>query len=536
MFKNYNTNQLVLPLDLTICLPKDDFSFLIQKFVESIPNSAFEDYFQAYGRPQYHPRMMLSILLCAYVQGITSGRKIENALMDSIRMRWLAQGECPNFRTINRFRVHPFMEKLLEISFIQFREALLQSGLITGESLFIDGTKMEADANKFSFVWKKTIDRYANALDEKALGMYRELVKEEILPSLLEELKEELSLEEIEEIRARLLRERSVLEKEIAETKEVEKRKDLRKKKSVFHKASQSFQDFSERKAKYLKAKATFQQRNSYSKTDTDATFLRMKDDYMKNGQLKPGYNIQVATENQFVLAHQAFPNPTDTRTLIPFLEKIQANFSLPAYIVADAGYGSEENYQYLIDKAKCVPLITYNMYHKEQTRKYKTNIFRRENWPYNEQEDTFVCPNKKTVRFRNDSKRKDKVGFIRDFKVYECEDCTACPLRSKCTKAMKGKNRTIQLNPSWEYFKAHVRELLKEEKTGRLYRQRKIDVEPVFGDIKKNANFTRFHVRGTQKISNEMGLCFLAHNFRKLHARWMRYRGKTIIDAQIGG
>src|SRR5699024_7336825 len=115
-----------------------------------------------------------------------------------------------------------------------------------------------------------------------------------------------------------------------------------------------------------------------YSKTDFDATFMRMKDDYMKNGQLKPGYNVQIATESQYTLAYDIFPNPTDTRTLIPFLDKIENHFfNLPDYIVADAGYGSEQNYHNILESRNLSTLITYNSYRKEQKRKYKNDPFK---------------------------------------------------------------------------------------------------------------------------------------------------------------
>ena len=127
------------------------------------------------------------------------------------------------------------------------------------------------------------------------------------------------------------------------------------------------------RKQKYEQDFEIFGARNSYSKTDEDATFMRMKDDYMKNGQLKAGYNVQIATEGQYALAYSIFPNPTDTLTLIPFLNEIEQHyFDLPKHIVADAGYGSEQNYNDILSNRKREALITYNLYLKEQKKKYK--------------------------------------------------------------------------------------------------------------------------------------------------------------------
>lgn len=172
--------------------------------------------------------------------------------------------------------------------------------------------------------------------------------------------------------------------------------KNRSQKKSTVHKAYKDFQDYSERKAKYLEAQETFGGINSYSKTDKDTTFMRTKDDYMQNGQLKPRYNIQFATEQKFALSYQAFPYPSDTKTLIPFLNTIQASYDLPKYLVADADYGSEENYQYILDEVESIPLITYNTYLKEQTKKVQKDVFRKENWPYNEMDDFFFVRIKK--------------------------------------------------------------------------------------------------------------------------------------------
>ncbi|WP_258542039.1 transposase, partial [Klebsiella variicola] len=136
------------------------------------------------------------------------------------------------------------------------------------------------------------------------------------------------------------------------------------KKKSIVQKSIEKLNNYIDRLKKYIKDLYVMGERNSYSKADNDATFMRMKEDHMKNGQLKPGYNLQIATNSQFVLSYDLFQNPTDTRTLIPFLTMIQNTFGyLPEYIVADAGYGSEQNYMAIIDDFNKTPLITYGMF-----------------------------------------------------------------------------------------------------------------------------------------------------------------------------
>ena len=367
MYQNYTINQLCLPIDLEIKLEENDFAHAIVQFVDSIPDEVFLPYYQSMGRPQYHPRMLLSIILCAYIQGVYSGRQIQNMLIDSIRMRYLSQEQFPNFRTINRFRVHPIMNDILDHSFVQFRELLVQSGLISGSALYIDGTKIEADANKYSFIWKKSILKYKDSLDQKALENYQQMVETKILPELIDDLKDELSIEEIERIRQSLEEKENQLIEAIDQTETVEERKLLRKEKSEVHKQKKRFDDFAQRKMSYEEQLVIMGVRNSFSKTDHDATFMRMKEDHMLNGQLKPGYNIQLATENQFALAYDCYPNPTDTRTFIPFLEKIESKIGLPENIVADAGYASEENYCYVLDETESTPIIPHQGYLKEK-------------------------------------------------------------------------------------------------------------------------------------------------------------------------
>ncbi|WP_244853376.1 transposase, partial [Ornithinibacillus bavariensis] len=212
-------------------------------------------------------------------------------------------------------------------------------------------------------------------------------------------------------------------------------------------------------------------------------------------------------------------PNPTDTRTFIPFLNTIEQKFfSLPKYIVADAGYGSEQNYEDVLSHRKRTPLITYNQYRNE--KKKKNDPFNLANWKYNEVDDSFTCPNNKTLTFRYHSKRTDKYGFTRSFKVYECEDCSGCPLRSLCTKAKAESNRKIFYNEKWEQQKEYIKEQLSKKETGEIYGKRKIDVEPVFGFLKANLRFTRMSVRGKEKVVNELGFAFMAVNLRKFTAR----------------
>ncbi|UFU00692.1 IS1182 family transposase [Radiobacillus kanasensis] len=520
MFKQYNMNQVILPLDLEIKLQENDIAYAVHDVVEAIPDEAFTGFLRETGCPAYHPRMMMKVVLCAYTQSVFSGRKIEGLLKDSVRMMWLAQGYEPSYRTINRFRVHPEVKELLRQCFVQFRCQLVRENVIEEEAIFMDGTKIEANANKFTFVWRKATEKYSSRLVEKSNRMYEELLEKEIIPEIERESMEELSSQELEKVVEKLEETVGEYDKKIEASEDVSERKQLRSERKTPKQYGKQFKDFVVRKQKYQHDMAIFGERNSYSKTDHDATFMRMKDDYMKNGQLKAGYNVQLATEGQYALAYDVFPNPTDTRTFTPFLDNIEEHFfDLPNYIVADAGYGSEQNYEDVIENRKRTPLITYNQYRKEKKKKYKQDAFNVANWHYDEIEDAFTCPNDKKLTFRYLSNRTDRYGYTRTYNVYECEDCFGCPLRSQCTKAKEGNNRKIYYNEKWENQKAYTRQQLSEKETGKIYGKRKIDVEPVFGFLKANLRFTRMSVRGKEKVEKELGFAFMAVNLRKYTA-----------------
>lgn len=235
MFKNYTMNQLVLPLDLEIRLQENDIAFAVHHLVESIPDDAFEPFTRTTGCPAYHPRMMMKIILCAYTQSVFSGRKIEGLLQDSLRMMWLAQGNEPSYRTINRFRVHPAVTPILKQAFVTFRCHLVEMGEIKEEAIFIDGTKLEANANRYTFVWRKSVERYSASLVEKSNLLYEELVAQEILPEIERESPDELTLPELEHIGDVLEERIASINQEIEASSDTQERKRLRSERKQPH-------------------------------------------------------------------------------------------------------------------------------------------------------------------------------------------------------------------------------------------------------------------------------------------------------------
>ena len=267
--------------------------------------------------------------------------------------------------------------------------------------------------------------------------------------------------------------------------------------------------------AQYEKQEAILGDRNSYSKTDPDATFMRMKEDHMKNGQLKPAYNIQISTSNQYIVNYSIHPNPTDTRTLFGHLKQHEESFGKTLKtLTADAGYGSEENYT-LLQMKDIQGYVKYNMFDKEQKKSYgDKKPFSVDKLHYNSLQDCYICPMGQEMNYIGTFKQKTSTGFEQEIKKYQAKNCTNCPLNGACHKSQG--NRIIQVNEKLETYKDQAYELLNSD-VGITKRKRRChDVEPVFANIKQNHGFRRFMLRGQEKVTIEWGLLAIAQNLRK--------------------
>ena len=519
-FKPYDNKQAQMILDLELYIPPHHVARVIHEMIEAIPDEQLFSHYVGGGRSSYHPKMMLKAILYGYSQKIYSCRGIEKLLRENLPAMWLAAMQQPDFRTLNDFRgvrMKAFMDELFETMI----QKLITDNYITMENYFLDGTKIEADANKYSFVWKKSTLRFEEKLKEKiqaTLAHIHTITQQEAgEPATIAPTELPAGLEET----AALLEEKvEALTEQMAQANDSEERKALRKEHSTWKQPlKQIREDFLPRLAKYEQQKAYFGDRNSYSKTDPDATFMRMKEDHMKNGQLKPGYNVQMATENQFILFYSIHQRPTDTRCFIPHLEQLAASsLPMPQTVIADAGYGSEENYVYAMGEEKEPRfefLIPYGNYMKEKTRHYKKDIRHASNWMYEALDDRFLCPNGRYVRFKKYQTKKNASGLEQSFKIYECEDCSNCPFKPTCTKA-KG-NRQVHWNTIWEELKAKAKTALEDDEKSAIYARRKVEVESVFGHIKGNRSFRRFSLRGLSKVNTEFGIVALAHNLLKV-------------------
>ncbi len=481
---------------------------VVNTIVDSLDLSSLYGRYKEGGCPAYHPRMMLKVMIYSYSQKVYSSRMIAKALRENVNFMWIAGGNQPDFRTVNRFRLH--MKDIIEDVFFEVVKLLIEKNYIKLQNYFLDGTKIEANANKYSFVWNRSVCNYDRKLDEKIRNHLREIdriVAEENQIYLEEDLEEKG-----EHTRITAEQVAAVVESIDKKLEQEPGNKQLKKKSKEFKK------DILPRKQKYEKSLKTFRGRNSYSKTDQDATFMRMKEDAMLNGQLKPGYNIQIGTENRYIVGFTIHPNPTDTKTMIPHLRHLEEKLGcLPENVIADAGYGSEENYEYLEEKnVGCY--VKYNKFHWEKKKKNRENPYLAENLPYLPESDSFVCRNGKRLVHVGNRKYVTEAGYETRRDYYRCEDCSGCPYKEKCTKA-KG-NKKLYLSKNFLKKRQESYENILSEK-GILYRMnRTIQVEGAFGVLKNDYEFQRFLLRGKTRVKLEILLLSLGYNLNKLHAK----------------
>lgn len=509
IFKPYTQGQLqLLPPSLDELIPRNHLVRLVN---QAIDRMCIDDLLESYkggGTSSYHPKMLLKVLIYAYTQRIYSSRQIAKALRENIHFMWLSGGNRPDFRTINRFRSSRLKGRIEEV-FGAVVELLLEEGLIDFRDYFLDGTKIEANANKYSFVWGKATKKYKARLQTQLKELFKHIeetnqqeqsrYKDRDLAELGEEA--DICSERIEE-KLKVLEERL--------NKDAEN-KDLRKA------VKRIKEDYLPRQKKYESQEKILAKRNSYSKTDKDATFMRMKEDHMRNGQLKAGYNLQMGTEHQFILGYSLHQKTTDTSLLIPHLDYLEQQMGrLPDRITADAGYGSEENYEYLESKG-IEAYVKYNNYHYEKKRAFKKNAFRVENLPYDPETDSYECPAGQRLTYLHSKLIKTQNGYRSSRRVYQAENCVGCSLRSSCHKSKY--NRRIEISHRLNVYRKQARDLLDSEE-GQIQRsKRPIEVEAVFGQIKNNRYFRRFMLRGLNKVTIEFGLIAMAHNLMKWQA-----------------
>ena len=503
--RNY---QLVIPFDCEMLIPEDDSVRLLSHILEGLN---YENLYRAYSstgrKPAVEPKILFKVLTYAYSNNLYSTRKIEAACKRDINFMWLLEGNtAPDHSTIARFR-KDYLADSVEDLFYQLVLCLNEMGEINFENIFVDGTKIEANANRYTFVWRKTVTKNEARMFENI-----QLVVKEINELNLTEFKveKETILEDLYKIQTYLNIKKSEERAEFVHGSG--------KRKTKLQKFMEIIQDFFERQEKYDLCNKTFEDRNSYSKTDTDATFMHMKEDHMRNSQLKPGYNVQIGVEAEYVVGLGVFSNRNDLGTLIPFLSSLEENLKNRfRNVIADAGYESEENYKYLENHQQTY-YIKPQTYEKWKKRSFKNDISKRENMAYDSVKDEYTCHNGKQLKVTGTFSKKYASGYKSEVTQYQCEDCNNCTHKSKCTKAQG--NRIMQVSKNFIEKRQISYENIISEKGIQLRMNRSIQVEGAFGVIKWDHNFNRFLTCGKNSVKNEFLLLCFGYNINKLHAK----------------
>lgn len=538
-----------------IQLPKDDPIHILKKTLEELDFSKLLEQYSVLGRKATNPIMLFALITYANMRGIRSVKKIIKACKRDICFMDICQNTVPSKDSIYRFKNERITLEILDDLHYQFILKLKEKGYVDLERLFVDGTKIEANANRYTFVWRGSVNYHLSNLIKNINELYIDynnfinnygytedygLDKMELLVidgidkvrEIIENNKfrkkmgmNKLSNNQIIKINNMDIESLNSIKQNlynIAENENIELLIEKGKKKSELKNLYDDAKRYAERLIKYQEYYEIIgENRNSFSKTDKDATFMRMKDDHMKNGQLKPGYNVQFGTENHFIIDSLLTDDRTDYNTLIPIVEKHISNTGVALKeFIADSGYCSERGLKFLNDN-KIEPYIKLQEHEIRKTRKYKNNIGKH----YNMKEidkNTYECANGRKLNHVNTSNSYTQ-GFVQEYKVYECENCKDCSLKNKCFYNYKEekhseRNKVLKINQNWEKLKKISDANIQSEK-GIIYRQiRSIQTEGVFGHMKENDDFRRFNNRSNEKAYKELMFYVFGYNINKLY------------------
>lgn len=519
LHKNYTTNgaiyQLKLPLNIEYIIPEDDSVRLLSHFVEGLDLSELYKTYSRVRENQATPNQLLKILIYGYMNSIFSSRQLERSCKRDINFMFLLEGKpAPDHTTIARFRSLHFAP-VSKLILAQFTNFLWTLGEVSGEQIFIDGTKIEANANKYTFVWKKSVKKH----------MVKRFQKAADLVSSCEELfavkvtnNNEVKIHHLKKLRKKLCKLKVLENIEFVSGKG--------KRKTPLQKAFEQLEECIEKIKEYTQKLHISGKRNSYSKTDHDATFMRMKEDAMKNGQLKPAYNLQHGVDAEYITWLTIGPQPTDTTTLKPFLMEMDKYLGFKyKKIVADAGYESEENYAF-IDSEGQIAFIKPSNYEISKKRRYKNDISRIENIDYDADTDTYHCKNGKLIKAVGTINRRSRTGYIMEKTRYECYDCLGCEYKEQCIKGrnskipMESRNKRLEVSKKFIQYRNEDLVRITSDEGIDLRINRSIQAEGSFAQIKQDMGFRRFLSRGSENVMAESILLALGHNINKLHRK----------------
>ena len=552
-------------------LPDDDPVYTLKKVMEELDFSGLLACYSDKGRTGYNPIMLYAVVTYANMRGVRAVDRIVDLCRRDLAFIWLTKGQKPQRDAFYGFKGKKLTGEILDELNHQFMRRLQREGLIMLKDLYIDGTKIEANANRYTFVWRGSINyhlaglldtidalyaKYNAFLCENGYGPKYDLGEARMF--LIEGMEKVRKVIE-ENRRRKLTKHKKISNNTLIKIDHCSPLEILKLQENLVgiakgegivfasgkgkHKPGiqKLYEELEECGRRLMEYKECFEimgkDRNSYSRTDLEATFMRMKEDHMLNGQLKPAYNVQIAVENYFIVHSYVSSDRTDYNTLIPVLEKHQRAFgdSLET-VTADSGYCSEKNLMYLKENG-IQSYIRLQDHEKRKTRAYREEIGKYYNMTYTvfEDEHYYICHDGRELRhIRTES--REQAGYTQTLEVYECADCSGCEHRAKClykydAEKKPDRNKVMKINERWERLKEESNANVQSE-TGILKRQtRSIQTEGHFGDIKENEDFRRFNYRSAEKVYKEFMLYAIGRNIMKyhrfIHHEIEKYEGK---------
>jgi transposase len=539
-FKTYDQLQVLrVPLEIDKLIPACHLVRIVNDCIEKLDMSCFEEYYSNFGCPAFHPKMMIKVWIYGYCERIYTSRRLCKALRENINFIWLSGNQHPCFKTLCDFRSNK-MESMVDSVFKEVLLMLVELGYIDLDTLYIDGSKWEANANRYKVVWKKNTVRYKEHVLNRINALLQEikqLQQQEDATHGGNDLAEVGASTELnvvlnsQEVHQHIIGLQDLVAQQSSyDQAKAHATKRMKTIEKVLHKEVKKVE-------KYEHQQAVLGDRNSYAHTDPDATVLRMKRE-----ESLPAYNIQHSTNNQYIVNYTVSQNSSDSPALPEHLDKMEerlasikltlapkiahANVLIGTKCVADAGYGSEENYADCQQRG-IIAFIKYPLWYQEQTGELLKKKFNAYNWTYDESSDSYTCPNDKKVVFKENMTRTSTNGYEKHLKLYQCENCNDCPFASDCKKTID-KPRTASFSPQGEVYKQQAKALLDTPEGKEKRSQRSIEVESAFGDIKYNMKYDRFILRGKEKVYIEYGILSMAHNLRKVYCQqsgcWKEY------------
>lgn len=553
-------------------LSDDDPVYTLKKVMEELDFSGLLACYSNKGRTGYNPIMLYAVVTYANMRGVRAVDRIVELCERDLAFIWLTKGRKPRRDAFYEFKGKKLTGEVLDELNYQFLRRLQKEGLVTLKELFIDGTKIEANANRYTFVWRGSINYHLAGLLDTVNSLYTKynafLSENDYGPKYDLGNAQMFVIEGMDKVRSviqqnrkrKLTKHKKLSNNTIIEIDHCSPLEMVRLQNSILKiaegegitfvhgpgkkkpEAQKLYEELEDCGTRLMEYKENFEimgkDRNSYSKTDLEATFMRMKDDHMMNGQLKPAYNVQIAVENYFIVHGYVSNDRTDYNTLIPVLEKHREAFSQSLEeVTADSGYSSEKNLLYLKEQG-IASYIKLQDHEKRKTRAYQEDIGKYYNMQLAifEDEQYYICHDGRELRhIRTETKEQD--GYSQTFEVYGCADCSGCEHKARClykydAEKNADRNKVMKINEQWEMLKESSQANIQSEK-GILNRQiRSIQTEGHFGDIKENEDFRRFHYRTADKVYKEFMLFAIGRNINKyhrfLHKKLQKFEGKT--------